>query len=229
MLLLKKKKGVHWCTLFSMVCHRFCERFCPITLCRTFLCSVSSSHSDNNQSVTLSGRWGCFRVDCFSACIRRRGVLSDLWGTLISNRTAILNVPINPWGWRRGWLLETHRLNKTPWWDRRLINKPPCTPCGRREQKKGGEERALPQECLIWFLSIYMGHLTSHSFNSHWLVLLSLFCPTLFSPEQPDDKMRPRERVSSNIPAPLQFRLLVALFFLSFSFFSLAEIVGLKK
>lgn len=149
-----------------MLC-RSCERFSPITLCRTFLCSVSDSRSDNSQSVTLLGGWGCFRVDCFSACIRQRGVLLDLWGTQISNRTAILNIPINPWGRRRGWLLETHRLNKTPWWDRTRINKPPCTPCGGREQRRGGED------CLILFLSIYMSHLTSHCFNSDWFVI---FC-----------------------------------------------------
>lgn len=144
----------------------------PETLCRTFLCSVSDSHSDNNQSVTLPGRWGCFRVDCFSVCMRWRGVLSDLWGTRISNRTAILNIPINPWGWRRGWLLETHRLNRTTWWDCKLINKLPCTPCGKRN--RGKLERSVwsyfcPFTWVTWPLTslIHTG-----LFNFHFSVQL---------------------------------------------------------
>ncbi len=156
-----KKNSGHCYTLFYIVLCRPCERFSPITLCRTVCPTLTAIIAVRD---TPRGG-GCFRVDCFPACIRRRGVLLDLWGTQLSNRTAILNIPINPWGRRRGWLLETHRLNKTPWWDRTRINKPPCTPV---EGGRGGEE------CLILFLSIYMSHLTSHCFNSDWFAIFCL-------------------------------------------------------
>lgn len=173
------------------------------TLCRTFLYSVSDSCSDNNQSVTLPGRWGCFRVDCLvCVCLSEGGgrgggggVLSDLWGTQISNRPAILNIPINPWGCRGGWLLETHWLNKTPWWDPKLINKPP----------QSVWSYFCPFTWVTWLLttSIHTGLFYFRFSVQHCSLLNDWVIKCEWE----------RKRVSSSIPAPPHFQLLVAIFF----------------
>ncbi len=183
-----------------MLC-RPCERFSPITLCRTVCPTLTAIIAVRD---TPRGG-GCFRVDCFPACIRRRGVLLDMWGTQLSNRTAILNIPINPWGRRRGWLLETHRLNKTPWWDRTRINKPPCTPV---EGGRGGEEERIvcsyfcPFTWVTWpLIALIQTGLLSFAY-------LPNVVPSWTTGWWNVSK---REKVSSNIPAPPHFQLLNAL------------------
>lgn len=155
--------------------------FCTKMERNPFLCTAHSC--GDNQSATVPRGVLLFSDQCLGGlfdlygCVGRRGGCYQICGGPGSlTQLPFSTLPIIPWGWRGGWLLETHRLNKTPCWDRKPIDKPPCIPCDMTEQCE--EERNV---CRATTGTVKAGHLISVHLHGSLGPLLSLLTVACFS------------------------------------------------